>query len=624
MKGNYFEKVCAMKSFTEICEPRSPSPRPAPPERGSSGDCPRNFASHLDQSSRGFSPRRAKRLSLSLGERAGVRGSATNFFPRPIISYAILIALLACTFTVSAANSTAIIPSPTQAETRAGNFQLNFASRVMADKKFAGEAKLLAARLRPATGLALKNRTGVAKILSPGDIFLTADGADAALGNEGYKLSVTPSNVVIRATTAAGIFYGCQSLLQLLPPEIFSSKPVKETTWTIPCVEISDSPRFVWRGFMLDVSRHFFTVDEVKEVLDLMSLYKLNTFHWHLVDDQGWRIEIKKYPKLTSVGAWRDGIGFGLVSNTATAYDKHGRYGGFFTQKQIRDVVAYAAARHITVVPEIEMPGHSSAALVAYPQFACANAKISMPDKGGVFTGVYCAANEGTFTFIENVLAEVAPLFPGKYIHIGGDEVVKSNWMACAACQSRIKNEGLKNEHALQSYFIGRVEKIVNAQGKSLIGWSEIREGGLAPSAALMDWIGGGAESAASGHEVVMTPTKYCYFDHYQSTNRAAEPKAIGGFLPLKKVYEFDPVPTNLPAEFHARILGGQANLWAEYIPNLPQVEYMMFPRLGALAEATWSPKTARDFENFKARTAVNEKRLGALGVNYRPLSKPE
>ena len=374
---------------------------------------------------------------------------------------------------------------------------------------------------------------------------------------------------------------------------------------------------------MLDVSRHFFTVDEVKRVLDLMALYKLNTFHWHLVDDQGWRIEIKKYPKLTSVGAWRDGIGFGLDPARSTRYDKSGRYGGFYTQKQIREVVAYAAARHITVVPEIEMPGHSSAALVAYPQFACANAKISMPDKGGVFTGVYCAGKDETFEFVSNVLAEVAPLFPGKYIHIGGDEVVKSNWMACADCQARIKAEGLKGEHELQSYFIRRVEKIVNAQGKSLIGWSEIREGGLASSAALMDWIGGGAESAASGHDVVMSPNALAYFDHYQSTNRAAEPKAIGGFLPLEKIYtKFEPVPEKLAPEFQSHVLGGQGNLWTEYVPNLKQVEYMMFPRLGALAEVDWSSKDSRDWENFKARTMANEKRLDALGVNYRPLAK--
>jgi hexosaminidase len=533
------------------------------------------------------------------------------------------ISLAAICANMYAENSTSIIPAPVKAEALEGQFRITAASRIVAASEFQNEAKFLAAHLRPATGFKLKIKPAKTKIAG-GDILLTMNGADTSLGAEGYELSVTTNGVAIRATTAAGIFYGEQSFLQLLPPEIFSAKPAREITWTVPGVEISDSPQFVWRGFMLDVSRHFFTKAEIEKVLDLMALYKLNTFHWHLVDDQGWRIQIKKYPKLTSVGAWRDDIGFGLASNSATAYDAHGHYGGFYTQKEIRVVVTYAAARHITIVPEIEMPGHSSAALMAYPQFACRDVKISMPEKGGVFTGVYCAGKDATFGFLENVLAEVAPLFPGKYIHIGGDEVVKSNWMNCAECQARIKNEGLKNEKELQAYFIRRVEKIVNAQGKSLIGWSEIREGGLAPSAALMDWTGGGAESAASGHDVVMTPTQYCYFDHYQSANRATEPKAIGGFLPLERVYEFDPMPEKLAPEFQSHVLGGQANLWTEYIPNLRQVEYMMFPRLGALAEADWSPKENHDRENFKARTVVNEKRLNALGVNYRPLSKPE
>jgi hexosaminidase len=522
-----------------------------------------------------------------------------------------------------AANPTAVIPAPMQAELREGQFQLTAASRILADREFKNEAQLLAARLRPATGFALIIKTGKNEIPA-GNILLTTNGANAALGAEGYELSVTTNGVVIRATTAAGIFYGEQSLLQLLPPEIFSTQRVSGANWQIPSVEIKDQPRFAWRGFMLDVSRHFFTQPEVEQVLDLMALYKLNTFHWHLVDDQGWRIQIKKYPRLTSVGAWRAGIGFGLDPKSATAYDAHGRYGGFYTQKQIREVVAYAAARHITIVPEIEMPGHSSAALTAYPQFACPNVKISMPVKGGVFTGVYCAGNDATFTFLENILTEVVKLFPGKYIHIGGDEVVKSNWMACAKCQARMESNGLKNEKELQAYFTRRVEKIVNAHGKNLIGWSEIREGGLAPSAALMDWIGGGAESAASGHDVVMTPTKYCYFDHYQSTNHAAEPKAIGGFLPLERVYEFDPMPARLAPELRVHVLGGQANLWTEYIPNLRQVEYMMFPRLGALAEADWSPPATRDWDDFKTRAALNEKRLAALGVNYRPLAKLE
>ncbi len=539
--------------------------------------------------------------------------------------YPILIAILFAFAgaVVRAENPTFIIPAPMRAEIRQGQFQLLATSRIVAGREFKNEAELLAARLRPATGFALKIKSGKTKI-SGGDIVLTTNAADASLGPEGYELSVTTNGVVVRATTAAGIFYGTQSLLQLLPPEIFSAQRVSTVAWTVPCMEVSDSPRYGWRGFMLDVSRHFFMMDEVEKMLDLMAIYKLNTFHWHLVDDQGWRIEIKKYPKLTKVGAWRDSIGFGLASNSATAYDAQGRYGGFYTQRDIREVVDYAAARHITIVPEIEMPGHSSAALMAYPQFACSNANILMPAKGGVFTGVYCAGNDATFEFLANILKEVAGLFPGKYIHIGGDEVNKSNWKHCPECQARIHALGLKDEKELQAYFINRIEKVVNGQGKNLIGWSEIREGGLVPSAALMDWIGGGAESAASGHDVVMTPTKYCYFDHYQSTNRAAEPVAIGGFLPLERVYLFEPMPENLAPEFHTRVLGGQANLWTEYIPNLRKVEYMTFPRLEALSEADWSPKDERDWDDFKARAALNEKRLDALNVNYRPIAKPD
>jgi hexosaminidase len=522
-----------------------------------------------------------------------------------------------------AENVTPIIPEPMRAEAGDGTFHLTAACVIQADDGFKNEAKLLAERLRVATGFPVKIRP-----LSdgpPSQIQLVKTDNRVLTNGESYSLTVAPGSVIIHAPDAAGIFYGTESLLQLLPPEIFSAHKTN-VDWQIPCVQIVDQPRYAWRGFMLDVSRHFFTKKEVEQVLDLMALYKMNTFHWHLVDDQGWRIQIKKYPKLTSVGAWREGIGFGLPPTASWAYDHRGRYGGFYTQKEIREVIAYAAARHITIVPEIEMPGHSSAALHAYPQFLCPTVKQpqKMPVKGGVFKGVYCAGNDRTYEFLENILSEVARLFPGKFIHIGGDEVVKSNWMACPDCQARIRTEHLKDEHELQAYFTRRIEKIVNAHGKSLIGWSEIREGGLAPTAALMDWIGGGAESAASGHDVVMSPTKFCYFDHYQSTNRAAEPKAIGGFLPLKQVYQFEPTPEKLAPDLQPHVLGGQANLWTEYIPNLRQVEYMMFPRLGALSEVDWSPKSARDWDNFKTRTAVNEKRLELLKVNYRPLSKPD
>ena len=532
--------------------------------------------------------------------------------------------IAALSIRILAADSVFVIPAPMEVNLRDGSFQLNRATVIETDEAFKNEAKLLAERLRAATGYPIKIRSLSKERRADRIVLIKADRGVAPL-DEAYSLAVTPDNVVISAGTAAGIFYGTQSLLQLLPPEIFSPKRVTNADWQIPSVEIKDQPRFAWRGFMLDVSRHFFTKKEVEQVLDLMALYKLNTFHWHLVDDQGWRIEIKKYPKLTEVGAWRDGIGFNLDPTRSWAYDHKGRYGGFYTQKEIREVIAYAAARHITIVPEIEMPGHSSAALLAYPQFLCSNAKHdNLPQKGGIFRGVYCAGNDRTYAFLDDVLGEVAQLFPGIFIHIGGDEVVKSNWMACPDCQSRIQTEHLQNEKELQAYFTRRIEKILESHGKSLIGWSEIREGGLAPSAALMDWIGGGAESAASGHDVVMAPTKFCYFDHYQSTNRIAEPKAIGGFLPLRQVYQFDPLPANLSPDLQPHVLGGQANLWTEYIPNLQQVEYMMFPRLGALSEVDWSPKENRDWDDFKARTALNEKRLDAMGVNYRPLSKPD
>ena len=515
-----------------------------------------------------------------------------------------------------ASTPVSIIPAPANAELREGKLLLPSGSRIIADPDCQKEAEMLAARLRPATGFAFEIAPAKTKPAA-GDIQLKTEGADSRLGAEGYELSVSPDGVVVRAGTAAGIFYGTQSLLQLLPPEIFSSKPAEGVAWTIPCVEISDSPRFPWRGFMLDVSRHFFSKDEVKAVLDWMALYKLNTFHWHLTDDQGWRIQIDKYPKLTEVGAWREGIGFDLDPKSSTAYDHLGRYGGYYTKADIREVVAYAAARHITVVPEIEMPGHSSAAITAYPEFACETKKNSLPATGADYNGVYCAGNDKTFAFLGDVLSEVAELFPGKFIHIGGDEVPKSRWENCARCQSRVQTEGLKSGHELQSDFIRRIEKIVNSCGKRLIGWSEIREGGLAPRAALMDWIGGGAESAASGHDVVMAPTTHGYLDYRQSEDPAVEPLATGGYLPLSKVYEFDPVPENLAAEFHSRVLGGQANLWTERVPNLHQAGYRMFPRLGALAEAVWSPKGSRDWSGFEARVAVNEKRLDAMGVNY-------
>src|SRR5208282_4413402 len=341
---------------------------------------------------------------------------------------------------------------------------------------------------------------------------------------------------------------------------------------------------------------------------------KINTLHWHLVDDDGWRLEIKKYPRLTQVGAWRKEIGFGIDPKESTAYGRDGRYGGSYTQDDIREVVRYAAARHITIVPEIEMPGHSGAALAAYPQFSCTGGPFSTDRIGGFKMGVFCAGNDGTFVFLQNILKEVFALFPGKIIHVGGDEVPTSAWAQCDKCQARKKAEGLKSDGQLEGYFMQRLEKFINAHGRTLMGWSEIREGGLAKNAALMDWIGGATEGASAGHDVVMTPTDFCYLDYYQSRDHAKEPRAIGGFLPLGKVYAFEPIPANLPSQFQQHILGAQGNLWTEFVPNLRHAEYMIFPRECALAEVTWSPRKARPFDDFLQRLEIDERRLDEMG----------
>jgi hexosaminidase len=523
-----------------------------------------------------------------------------------------------------AVNEPAIIPQPQELTLGGGVFTLAPGTRIFTDAAAGDTGKFLAGRLRPSTGYGLEIQAAGSfdpAALPAGGILLTTNQADETLGEEGYALTVNSNTVVIRAPAPAGLFYGVQTLLQLLPPQIFSAKVVSGADWQLPCVRIRDWPRFKWRGLMLDVSRHFFNKQEVEQMLDAMALRKMNMFHWHLVDDQGWRIEIKKYPRLTSVGAWRDGVGFGLASNSTTAYGPDGRYGGFYTQDDIREVVAYAAARHITVVPEMEMPGHSLAALAAYPQFGTGDGPFTIPLQGGVNPGVYDPAKPGTFQFLENVLSEVFQLFPAKYIHIGGDEVPPGPWEHDAACRALMQREGLKTPAELESWFIRRIEKFVNANGRTLIGWSEIAHGGLAPSAVVMDWIGGGKEAADAGHDVVMTPTSYCYLDYYQSRDHATEPRAIGGFLPLQKVYALEPVPNGLAPDKQPHILGAQGNIWTEYIANIRHVEYMAFPRLSALSEVTWSAADARHYDDFVRRVKVDEKRLAELGVNYRDVS---
>ncbi|MCB0770037.1 MAG: family 20 glycosylhydrolase [Flavobacteriales bacterium] len=429
---------------------------------------------------------------------------------------------------------------------------------------------------------------------------------DTLLPNEWYSLVVEPGRIHIAAPTVEGLYRGSRTLFQLLEQ---GSK-----TGSLPCLSITDWPRFPWRGMHLDVCRHFFPVEFVKKYIDLLARYKMNTFHWHLTEDQGWRIEIKKYPKLTEVGAWRSGSQVGPYSRRA--YDSI-PYSGFYTQDEIREVVTYAAARHITVVPEIEMPGHAMAALAAYPELGCTGGPYEVQRGWGVFEDVFCAGNDSVFTLLEVVLSEVMDLFPSPYLHIGGDECPKDQWKVCTKCQARMKARELKDEHELQSYFIQRIEKFVNAKGRKIIGWDEILEGGLAPNAAVMSWRGteGGIAAAKSGHYAVMSPGSHCYFDHYQG-DPANEPLAIGGYTTVQKVYSYEPIPAELKPEEAKYILGAQGNVWTEYILTPEHVEYMAVPRMLALAEVLWTPKERRDETDFIARLEEEFPKLEAMKVN--------
>lgn len=448
---------------------------------------------------------------------------------------------------------------------------------------------------------------------------------DKSLPNEAYHLDVTSKKITIKASSFNGFLYGIETIRQLLPIEIESSVKVNDVKWEIPVLKITDAPRYKWRGLMLDVSRHFFKKEYVLKTIDRLSFLKMNTLHLHLMDDQGWRIEIKKYPKLTEVGAWRvDQEDLHWNARKENDPNKKGTYGGFYTQEDIKEIVAYAKSKGITVVPEIEMPAHIMSAIAAYPELSCLGKPISVPS-GGVWpiTDIYCAGNEKTFAFLEDVLVEVMDLFPSKYIHIGGDEATKTNWEKCPKCKKRIKEEKLKNVEELQSYFIKRIEKFINSKGRLLIGWDEILEGGLAPQATVMSWRGvkGGLEASEQGHDVVMSPGTHCYFDHYQGSYEN-EPLAIGGHTTLSKVYEFDPTVDSMTAEQAKHVLGGQANLWSEYIPTEAHSEYMIFPRLIALSETLWSKKDQRNWTDFSGRIQMLFNRLDIMGINYAKSSK--
>jgi hexosaminidase len=391
---------------------------------------------------------------------------------------------------------------------------------------------------------------------------------------------------------------------------------------SIPAVQITDIPRFSWRGAHLDVGRHFFDKEFIKKYIDIIAIHKMNVFHWHLTDDQGWRIEIKKYPLLTEIGAWRDEtvIGHPWAGKEPVKYDGI-RHGGFYTQGEIKEIIDYAADRYITIVPEIEMPGHAQAAIASYPELGCTGEKMKVRTTWGISPNIY-NTEDNTFKFLEDVLTEVIDLFPSEYIHIGGDEALKDQWKASNKIQKQIKDLGLKDEHELQSYFIQRIEKFINSKGRKLIGWDEILEGGLAPNATVMSWRGiqGGIDAASQGHDVVMTPSTHCYLDYYQSKNTEMEPLAIGGYLPLDTVYNYEPVPLELSADEAKHILGAQGNVWTEFIATPEHVEYMLLPRIAALAELTWTPKEMKNLEYFKKRLVIQVERYKTMGWNYRPL----
>ncbi|MGI4865827.1 MAG: glycoside hydrolase family 20 protein [Janthinobacterium lividum] len=506
-----------------------------------------------------------------------------------------------------------IIPQPARLVPGSGRFAIGPDTRIYVGSRNDELRRIgqsLSQDIERATGVAVpvvlaapgpQNTSVISVVLAP---------ATDTLGAEGYTLRVQPSRVVLTASQPAGAYWGTQTIKQLLPIQ-------RGAAASLPVVDVVDKPRYSWRGMHLDVCRHFFPVEFVKQYIDYLALHKLNTFHWHLTDDQGWRIEIKKYPKLTSVGGWREGTLIGHYGEAVPRYD-HQRYGGFYTQEQVKEVVAYAQARYITVVPEIEMPGHAVAALTAYPELSCTGGPFKVEQTWGVFDDIFCAGNEQTFQFLQDVLAEVATLFPGKIIHIGGDEAPKTRWHTCPKCQARMRAEHLKDEHELQSYFVQRMEKFLNTKGKTIIGWDEILEGGLAPGAAVMSWRGmeGGVAAARQQHQVVMTPGEYAYFDHYQG-DPALEPLAFGGYLPLEKVYAFDPTPKELTAAERPYILGAQANLWTEYIPTTQQVEYMVLPRMAALAEVLWTPPARKSWPDFQQRMRPQYQRYAALGANY-------
>jgi hexosaminidase len=510
----------------------------------------------------------------------------------------------------------AIIPAPVSITELKGDFVFTEKSRIILSP-MNNDTRLAADFL----ALLVKNPTGFEIPVSEGvkpagnSVFMSLD--TAVKNDEGYILTVTRKKIIIQAKSAAGLFYAVQTIRQLLPPEVENQANAKGLLLAVPGCVIQDEPRFIYRGMHLDVCRHMFPVSYIKRYIDMIALHKMNTFHWHLTEDQGWRIEIKKYPRLTEVGAFRKETLIGHGGKKPFVYDEK-PYGGFYTQDEVKEVIEYARSRFVTIIPEIEMPGHALAALASYPELSCTGGPFEVFPRWGIVEDVYCAGKEETFAFLGDVLSEVIDLFPGKYIHIGGDECPKTRWEKCPLCQKRIKSEGLKDEHELQSYFIQRIEKFITSRGRKIIGWDEILEGGLAPEATVMSWRGtaGGIAAAKLKHDVIMTPDRYVYLNYYQC-EPDGQPLAIGGYLPLERVYSYNPMPSELTPEEQKCIIGIQGNVWTEYIPTPEHMEYMAYPRMFAIAETGWSPDRIKDFQDFLARLGILEKRYDAIGITY-------
>ena len=517
-----------------------------------------------------------------------------------------------------------IIPKPLQTEMRAGEFIVNGETKIVvcnSDERIIKIANDFAAKINKAKHFKIKVIERNSQELRKNEILFCLSDDEKKYGNEGYSLDVSPKGIIIEAHQSNGIFYAVQTIYQLLPYQIFADDSVGSVSLTVPSVYIFDKPRFGWRGEMLDVSRHYISMDYLKQNLDYLASLKLNIFHWHLTDDQGWRIEIKTFPKLTEIGAWRvDRNNLHWHDRMEQQENENATYGGYYTQKEINEIIQYAKDRYIEIIPEIDIPGHSRAALAAYPEISCDEANYTVATGGIMSENTYCPGKEVTFDFTEKMLGEVMDLFPSKYVHIGGDECSKESWKVCDDCQKRIKDNNLSDEHELQSYFIKRVEKMINAKGKTMIGWDEILEGGLAPNATVMSWRGtsGGITAVKAGHDVVMSPNSHCYLDLRQG-DIDMEPDYGYGKLLLSTTYSYNPVPKGFSTEEANHILGVQGNLWGESMQRPYDHNYMLFPRLFAIAEVGWTPQEGKNYDDFIRRTEYAFNRLDEMHVNYAP-----